>query len=295
MNAGGWHFSHGVEALGVLNIPSGPPVGEAHVARRDRGVAAAASPTCTGCSATSRRRTPTPRARAASIPARDLNLTIAGDHPSEQYLMASSGLEALPLLGSACDERDGAHLAEDLAIVEVIDRRTGRPLRPRRARQPRRHGAREGQLPPALRPRGRRAAGTRRRARAARRTAGSSTRAACATSSPVGDARGAADRRGARALRVPRGVDAVGGVPDRAAGRAGAGRCTSAASTARASTSAGARARASPSASASGSASRARLELVPRGAAAALRLQGGARRRRVTAGPPGVDASSRVG
>ena len=29
MNAGGWHFSHGVEALGVLNIPSGPPVGDA--------------------------------------------------------------------------------------------------------------------------------------------------------------------------------------------------------------------------------------------------------------------------
>ena len=42
MNAGGWHFSHGVEALGVLNIPSGPPVGAAHVRRRDRGVAAAA-------------------------------------------------------------------------------------------------------------------------------------------------------------------------------------------------------------------------------------------------------------
>jgi phenylacetate-CoA ligase len=68
-------------------------------------------------------------ARARGLdPARDLNLTIAGDHPSEQYLMASSGLEALPLLGSACDERDGAHLAEDLAIVEVIDRHTGRAL-----------------------------------------------------------------------------------------------------------------------------------------------------------------------
>src|SRR4029077_4514439 len=67
-------------------------------------------------------------ARARGLdPARDLNLTLAGDHPSEQYLMASSGLEALPLLGSACDERDGAHLAEDLAIVEVIDRRTGKP------------------------------------------------------------------------------------------------------------------------------------------------------------------------
>jgi phenylacetate-CoA ligase len=125
MNAGGWHFSHGVEGLGVLNIPSGPPVGAAHVAdvvevwRRIRpdmyrlfGNVA---------------RTYSDAAAARGIdPARDLNLTLAGDHPSEQYLMASSGLEALPLLGSACDERDGAHLAEDLAIVEVIDRRTGR-------------------------------------------------------------------------------------------------------------------------------------------------------------------------
>jgi phenylacetate-CoA ligase len=125
MNAGGWHFSHGVEALGVLNIPSGPPVGEAHVRdvievwRRLRpdmyrlfGNVA---------------RTYADAARARGLdPARDLNLTLAGDHPAEQYLMASSGLEALPLLGSACEERNGAHLAEDLAIVEVIDRRTGR-------------------------------------------------------------------------------------------------------------------------------------------------------------------------
>ena len=126
MNAGGWHFSHGVEGLGVLNIPSGPPVGATHIAdvlevwRRVRpdmyrlfGNVA---------------RTYADAASARGLdPARDLNLTLAGDHPSEQYLMASSGLEALPLLGSACDERDGAHLAEDLAIVEVIDRRTGRP------------------------------------------------------------------------------------------------------------------------------------------------------------------------
>jgi len=126
MNAGGWHFSHGVEGLGVLNIPSGPPVGATHIAdvievwrrvhpdmyRLFGNVA----------------RTYSDAARARGLdPARDLNLALAGDHPSEQYLMASSGLEALPLLGSACDERDGAHLAEDLAIVEVIDRHTGRP------------------------------------------------------------------------------------------------------------------------------------------------------------------------
>jgi phenylacetate-CoA ligase len=125
MNAGGWHFSHGVEALGVTNIPSGPPVGARHVAdvievwRRLR----PDMYRLFGNVAT----TYADAARARGLdPARDLNLTIAGDHPSEQYLMASSGLEALPLLGSACDERDGAHLAEDLAIVEVIDRRTGR-------------------------------------------------------------------------------------------------------------------------------------------------------------------------
>ncbi len=127
MNAGGWHFSHGVEALGVLNVPSGPPVGEAHVQdvlavwRRLR----PDMYRLFGNVAT----TYAEAARARGLdPARDLNLTVAGDHPSEQYLMVSSGLEALPLLGSACDERQGAHLAEDLAIVEVIDRRAGRAL-----------------------------------------------------------------------------------------------------------------------------------------------------------------------
>lgn len=125
MNAGGWHFSHGVEALGVLNIPSGPPVGEAHV-RDVIEVWRRLRPDMYrlfGNVAT----TYADAARELGVdPARELNLTIAGDHPSQQYLMASSGLEALPLLGSACDERDGAHLAEDLAIVEVIDSETGR-------------------------------------------------------------------------------------------------------------------------------------------------------------------------
>ncbi len=127
MNAGGWHFSHGVEALGVLNIPSGPPVGAEHV-RDVIEVWRRLRPDMYrlfGNVAT----TYADAARQQGLdPVRDLNLTIAGDHPSEQYLMASSGLEALPLLGSACDERDGAHLAEDLAIVEVVDRLTGRAL-----------------------------------------------------------------------------------------------------------------------------------------------------------------------
>jgi phenylacetate-CoA ligase len=126
MNAGGWHFSHGIEGLEVLNIPSGPPVGEQHV-RDVIEVWRRVKPEMYrlfGNVAT----TYADAARARGLdPAADLNLTMAGDHPSEQYMMASSGLEALPLLGSACDERDGAHLAEDLAIVEVIDRHSGKP------------------------------------------------------------------------------------------------------------------------------------------------------------------------
>lgn len=125
MNAGGWHFSHGIEGLGVLNIPSGPPVGEQHI-KDVVEVWRRLKPDMYrlfGNVAT----TYADAARKLGLdPAGDLNLTIAGDHPSEQYLMASSGLEALPLLGSACDERDGAHLAEDLAIVEVIDRHSGK-------------------------------------------------------------------------------------------------------------------------------------------------------------------------
>ncbi len=125
-NAGGWHFSHGVERLGVLNIPSGPPGDPAHdrdvveVWRRIRPDVYRLFGNVGSVYADA--------ARAAGLdPVRDLNLGIAGDHPAEQYLMVSAGLEALPLLGSACEERDGAHVAEDLAIVEVIDRRTGLP------------------------------------------------------------------------------------------------------------------------------------------------------------------------
>lgn len=125
LNAGGWHFSHGIEGLGILNVPSGPP-GEIHPIADVLEVWRRVRPDhyrLFGNVAT----TYAEAARQVGLdPAQDLNLRIAGDHPAEQYAMVSSGLEALPLLGSACAEKDGAHVAEDLAIVEVIDRHTGR-------------------------------------------------------------------------------------------------------------------------------------------------------------------------
>ena len=102
--------------------------------------------------------------------------------------MASSGLEALPLLGSACDERDGAHLAEDLAIVEVIDRHTGRPAATASAATWSSPCSRRTTSCCATISRTS-CAGTRSRARAARRTGVCSTKAACATSSPSAAAR----------------------------------------------------------------------------------------------------------
>jgi phenylacetate-CoA ligase len=69
MNAGGWHFSHGVEALGVTNIPSGPPVGATHVADVIE-VWRRLKPDMYRSSATSRRRMPTRHAPGASIPPR---------------------------------------------------------------------------------------------------------------------------------------------------------------------------------------------------------------------------------
>lgn len=125
LNAGGWHFSHGIEGLGILNVPSGPP-GQPHpisdvleVWRRLRPDAYRLFGNVATAYAEAAE-------RQGLDPERELNLRIAGDHPAQQYAMVSSGLEALPLLGSACEEQEGAHVAEDLAIVEVIDRHTGR-------------------------------------------------------------------------------------------------------------------------------------------------------------------------
>jgi phenylacetate-CoA ligase len=68
-------------------------------------------------------------ARAAGLdPERDLNLQVQGEDPKEQYKSVSAGLEALGMLGTACDENDGAHVAEDLAVAEVLNRFTGKPV-----------------------------------------------------------------------------------------------------------------------------------------------------------------------
>src|SRR5262249_60425787 len=66
--------------------------------------------------------------RSGLAPARALGLTVAGEGPRAQARTVSAGLEALGMLGTACAEAAGAHVCEDLAIAEVLDRRTRRPV-----------------------------------------------------------------------------------------------------------------------------------------------------------------------
>ncbi len=127
LNAGGWMFSRGIERMGVFNIPCGPPVGERHKEKVVK-ILAEVKPSMYRLFGNAPEQY-SDTARALGIdPVRDLGLEIAGDHPSQQYMSVSSGLESLPLLGTACDERDGCHVCEDLAIVDVVDPASGRPL-----------------------------------------------------------------------------------------------------------------------------------------------------------------------
>jgi phenylacetate-CoA ligase len=48
--------------------------------------------------------------------------------PESQYDKISSGQECVAYLGSTCGMSPGSHLAEDYAIVEVLDAETGRPV-----------------------------------------------------------------------------------------------------------------------------------------------------------------------
>jgi phenylacetate-CoA ligase len=127
MYGGGISFSKGIEALGLLDIPCAPP-GNPDWTREVVKLLAAVKPEHyrffgnVGAQYAA-------AARAVGFdPEGDLNLRVEGEDPKEQYKSVSAGLECLGMLGTACEVDDGAHVAEDLAIVEVVDRRTGKPV-----------------------------------------------------------------------------------------------------------------------------------------------------------------------
>jgi len=57
-----------------------------------------------------------------------INLGVKVDHPAIQRMSASAGNECFSFLGGGCTAFKGAHVCEDLAIVECVDAATGEPV-----------------------------------------------------------------------------------------------------------------------------------------------------------------------
>jgi phenylacetate-CoA ligase len=127
MYGGGVSFSKGIEALGLLNVACAPPASTPWTTEVVRLLAAVKPEHYRFFGNAGAQYADAARA-AGFDPERDLNLHVQGEDPREQYKSVSAGLEALGMLGTACAENDGAHVAEDLAIAEVIDRHTSRPV-----------------------------------------------------------------------------------------------------------------------------------------------------------------------
>jgi phenylacetate-CoA ligase len=121
---GGISFSKGIEALGLLNLPCAPPSASPWTREVVRLLALVKPEHYRFFGNAGAQYADAARA-AGYDPESDLNLRVQGEDPKEQYKSVSAGLEALGMLGTACAEDDGAHVAEDLAIAEVIDRRSG--------------------------------------------------------------------------------------------------------------------------------------------------------------------------
>ena len=167
LNGGQAHAAGAYAHMGVLAVCVGPPETDDyadHVVR-----------TLEGLPVDHWRLFPAALARYREAVARtgvDIELPppeVAG--PAAQHRKLSAGQECVAYLGSACTFDAGAHIAEDFAVVEVLD------LGRRRARGRRRAGsdggdvARPRQPDDPVRPRGRHPRRQRRPVRAARRRA----------------------------------------------------------------------------------------------------------------------------
>ncbi|MCA1834531.1 MAG: phenylacetate--CoA ligase family protein [Actinomycetota bacterium] len=61
-------------------------------------------------------------------PQKDLKMRMRAPHPSMQGGTASAGAECFAYMGGACAKFNGAHLCEDLAVVECVDPISGHPV-----------------------------------------------------------------------------------------------------------------------------------------------------------------------
>ncbi|HEX9713425.1 MAG TPA: hypothetical protein VGB52_12860 [Actinomycetota bacterium] len=124
LNGGAALLGGAVEAFGALNVPVGPPASVADAERAVRlwqeirpdryemfGPAL---------------HTFWEAARSLGVDPVELGMPEPADLPPHRTV--SAGLECFAFLGSACEQHNGAHVAEDEAIVEAVDPASGEPV-----------------------------------------------------------------------------------------------------------------------------------------------------------------------
>lgn len=116
-----------MEHFGALCVSVGPPTDEAEI-RKAIEIFQLVKPTRYALMGPARLKFYEVAKEMGLDPEEDLGLTPAPVNPAAQYLSASAGMDAFAYLGSACSAERGAHVAEDLAIVQIVDPATGRSL-----------------------------------------------------------------------------------------------------------------------------------------------------------------------
>lgn len=125
---GGFLQSEVLERFGCLVIALGPPPHDDEALERMVRLLARVKPDVYQLFGPAALRLWEAAERLGFDPRADLNLRFPKEHPQAQWASASAGIECLAYLGSACREYRGAHVAEDLCVVEVVDPDTGRPV-----------------------------------------------------------------------------------------------------------------------------------------------------------------------
>lgn len=125
LNGGQALLGGAIEAFGCLNLPVGPPVtrGDAEAAVRLWKELKPHHFEMFGPA----HHTFWDTAREMGLdPEQDLRMQPPGDVPP--WRTVSAGLDCFAFLGSSCSENRGAHVCQDEAIVEAVDRITGEPV-----------------------------------------------------------------------------------------------------------------------------------------------------------------------
>ncbi|MFN2545739.1 MAG: phenylacetate--CoA ligase family protein [Actinomycetota bacterium] len=125
LNGGQALLGGAFEAFGALNVPVGPPTSKED-AERAINLWRELKPTRYEMFGPPLHTFWEAAVEMGLDPAKDLGMKSPNEIPPHRTI--SAGLDCFAFLGSSCDEFNGAHVAEDHAILESVDPATGEPV-----------------------------------------------------------------------------------------------------------------------------------------------------------------------